>query len=870
MPDSMKILNRGFILQNSDKIATTDRIEPAILATTFLPATTTTATQNMKADLAPVASLAIPVARAFTGIKAEEVRLVDPVMALRISYIVFPTAGFPRNKLTVPISPSFNVTDDQFFEDPADKTKKLYLPRYRISEQNVSGSQQYKISLVQEGNAWSLIINLDKYPAPTIEADSHNASELAHQVAILLRYQIKGSNGAQKELSFQEVTLEPSGLESVLKLNSLAERDEIYRALTEDDYQSVLIVRRAINVAIPVKMADASATIVSSGTHAIRGTWSFSFDTGNEGGQNDDVWWDQETSTTRKLVPTHKARIVNLGSVDFDSLSISQLKGMTYGTDSINGNAENKIPVDPVVKWRRGAQPLLESDDVGIKTMPMIGRRIMVDPIKVNFNSENNLINGDVFAVITNSGNYAKVLVTDYGYNLGVKWVTYAADAVTSEPLFREVTRALDDLPDPHPFIFPPGLHPYIFHNIAPSTTDVSGLVHLQVDSASYYQDTAQPYIFYYLPDSFKIARKPDSPHDPIISVKFPTEDSVNLSYFAMPYTDATRLSSAVEKLKQNPSFLAASLPQGIDRPLLQPLQVDPVKTEFFLGVPGQESSSGPFQDRSKNALINIITGITDQLTLTMEGFQEVFDSIFEGPALMLQGKVEANVYKDQTETIPFIARMNDLSGNILDYKEEQDNASGGVKATLINAIESPVKINNIGAQIKRDSATSRGEIRGLSLPVQLKPGESIQFIVAPLDQLAGTGPSHATFDPLSLEVLPDKAAILDKIVGSYVSPKPREITVKTLIFKDPKASEDLLEFIVEFKSGNQIELTPDKDTVKTTLKLSPDDLRNLILGNPGQSSYTYHITAVGKDGHLTQGPDKILEGDTLIVLGAN
>ncbi len=862
MPDRMKILNRGFILQSSDKIATKNQIEPAILATNFLPATVT---QNVKADLAPVASLAVPASRASTGIMAEEVRLVDPVMALRISYIVFPTVGFPRDKLTVPVSPSADVTDDQLFEDPADTTKKLYLPRYRISEQNVSGSQQYRISLEQDGNAWSLIINLDKYPAPTIEADSHNASELAHQVAILLRYQIKGSNGAQKELSFQEVTLEPSGLKSVLKLNSLAERDEIYRALTEDDYQSVLIVRRAIKVAIPVRTTDAnaSAPIVSSGTHAIKGTWSFSFDTGNEGGRNDDVWWDQETSTIRKLVPTHKARIVNLGRVDYDSLSISQLRGLTYGTDPINGNAESIAPIAPVIRTKPGAQSLIDSD-ARIR-IPLIKRRFIINPT-----DGNNLINGDVFAVVTNSGNYAKVQVTDYGYNLGIKWVTYAAGAGTNEPLFREVTRALDDLPAPHPFIFPPGLHPYMFHNITPSTTDVSGLVHVQVDSSSYYQDAAQPYLFYYLPDSFKIARKPDSPHNPIISVKFESEDSVKLAYFAMPYTDTTRLSNAMEKLKQNPSFLAASLPQGIDSPMLQPLQVDPVKTEFYLGVPGQESSSGPFQDRSKNALINIITGITDQLTLTMDGFQEIFDSIFEGPALMFQGKVEANVYKDQTETIPFIARMNDLSGSILDYIEEQDSASGGVKATLINAIESPVKINSIGAEISRDSTKSRGEVRGLSLPVQLKPGERVQFVVAPLDQLAGSAPSHATFDPLSLEVLPDKAAILDKIVGNYVSPKPREITIKTPVFKDPEASKGLLEFIVEFKSGNQIELTGEKDTVKTTLKLTPGDLRNLILGSPEQSSYTYNITAVGKDGHLTKGPDKILAGDTIIVLGAN
>ena len=33
---------------------------------------------------------------------------------------------------------------------------------------------------------------------------------------------------------------------------------------------------------------------------------------------------------------------------------------------------------------------------------------------------------GDVFAVRTAEGNYAKVLVVAYGYNMEIQWVTYA------------------------------------------------------------------------------------------------------------------------------------------------------------------------------------------------------------------------------------------------------------------------------------------------------------------------------------------------------------------------------------------------------------------------------------------------------------
>jgi len=63
-----------------------------------------------------------------------------------------------------------------------------------------------------------------------------------------------------------------------------------------------------------------------------------------------------------------------MGVVDFNSITAAQLKGLTYTATPIKG-----------------------------KDLPT----------------------GDVFAVFTNGGNHAKVLVTAYGYNLKIMWVTY-------------------------------------------------------------------------------------------------------------------------------------------------------------------------------------------------------------------------------------------------------------------------------------------------------------------------------------------------------------------------------------------------------------------------------------------------------------
>ena len=318
------------------------------------------------------------------------------------------------------------MTDTVLFEDAANPTKKFYLPRYRIAEQNVSGQQQYQISLETSGQSWHLTLHLEKYPAPEIREAVREAEEINHEVTVILHYRFMSGNSreAQKELGFQEVTTTGGRLRATLRVDSLSERDQLYQVITNPDYRAFLIVRRTMKVAIPVT----SSLVVSSGTVTLgskaaygpdtclqgyvwreafpgdhvcvigetrskaaadnrqanariaRGSWQFDFDAGKQTAGSGDVGWEQRTEIIQHMAPLGNAQIAHLGMVDFDAVSTVQLQGLSY----------NRGPMD---------------------------------------NAITQLINGNVFAV-TNTGNYAKMQILQYGYNnrsynLDLRWVTY-------------------------------------------------------------------------------------------------------------------------------------------------------------------------------------------------------------------------------------------------------------------------------------------------------------------------------------------------------------------------------------------------------------------------------------------------------------
>jgi hypothetical protein len=120
--------------------------------------------------------------------------------------------------------------------------------------------------------------------------------------------------------------------------------------------------------------------VQSKGSTVLKGTWTFDFDTGTQGpATGADIWWRQVNSITRLLVPQSGAMLAHMGKPNFDAVSYQTLQKQSYTATSINGSN----------------------------------------------NAANQLKAGTVIAIKTNAGRYAKMRIDNYGYNLGITWVTY-------------------------------------------------------------------------------------------------------------------------------------------------------------------------------------------------------------------------------------------------------------------------------------------------------------------------------------------------------------------------------------------------------------------------------------------------------------
>ena len=136
-------------------------------------------------------------------------------------------------------------------------------------------------------------------------------------------------------------------------------------------------------------------------TATIEGTWYFDIDTGliTTNLATGDLWWEQVTTgenAVRYIVPENGAMFANLGIVDFSS--VVDCSVYTLSAELINGSVDNnKIPA------------------------------------------------GTVLVARTNLGNYAKMRIDVYGYNLNVT-IVYQDDGTTIVPEFSSLTVLLISL----------------------------------------------------------------------------------------------------------------------------------------------------------------------------------------------------------------------------------------------------------------------------------------------------------------------------------------------------------------------------------------------------------------------------------------
>ena len=178
---------------------------------------------------------------------------------------------------------------------------------------------------------------------------------------------------------------------------------------------------------------------------------------------------------------------------------------------------------------------------------------------------------------------------------------------------------------------------------MTPGTSN--GLVRHSIDwngtTHFYYQSNRSQNAFYYMPDTFKLARRPEPPHKPIVSVSFASADQsleavrVKVTYVAVPVVNRERLTAALPAIRALiPATLAA---EPIE---LEPLLPAPKALRLNLSYPGSDTSTGPFAPRPQ-AFVDLRSGIVDSIPeLTYEQFRGLFDALFSTGQLTLTGNV--------------------------------------------------------------------------------------------------------------------------------------------------------------------------------------------------------------------------------------
>jgi hypothetical protein len=413
------------------------------------------------------------------------------------------------------------------------------------------------------------------------------------------------------------------------------------------------------------------------------------------------------------------------------------------------------------------------------------------------------------------------------------------------------------------PFLFPAELHGYIYRDVTVNPDQPLGLVRHQVAWNNqfhlYLQDEARPYLFFYLPDSFKLARASQSPYHPLITVKFRQSESdpagvtVSFTYVALAALDSERIEAATTVLQTRvpPALLQAN---GIVfEPLLLTEAVD-----FRLTLPGQGAQARPA------ALVSLRDGIQDTLTMSLMEFRELFDALFTSGVSLFHGVINVTLDGELLPSIPLVAHLDDMIGPLFD-SQEQAEADGALRVTLINAIESPLRIDNLRASLRRlhdeQDELLPATIQELTTPLQLASRASTSFRVVP--QIPGdSGEAFAAvLDTSGVTVLPDRDAVFTAILDPTVVVQPVvSLIIQTVpsLFQPVANAAAIVAIQVLFESGAVAQFTADSCTAAQALCEQsldvPLSLRDFIVGTLSLGTYRYKVRVIRADGTLQEG----------------
>jgi hypothetical protein len=510
-------------------------------------------------------------------------------------------------------------------------------------------------------------------------------------------------------------------------------------------------------------------------------------------------------------------------------------------------------------------------------------------------------------AAITTNDGAAGILVTR-SVQVGIP-----VSPAGAPPLFRAVTRGLQMVAEPNPLFLNLELNRYLYDGAAPGGGG-PGLTAFQVKWQdrffSYWQDAARPQIFYYLPDSFRVARRSAAPFYPMMAIRVaaggakPEDARMTLELAATPWIDPARLAAAGRELarklpaapapdappagasggpagglggvlggliggaigggqgqqagSQIGAVIGAAVGAGAtggadDDAAASGLQFEPLivsKAALWLALPG---AGGAGLVERPGAQVDVRAALFDAETLTLTEFQSVYDALFGGSLALLRGELRIDLGGGAAERVPFSARLDDTNGDLLQTAIAVGPTPDSLQLTLTNAIESPVTVPRLDAWLRRGKDRVPALLGGMALPLELAPGQSVSVVLQPSAALPGAGPPEPIVDLSAARAKPDPglvwAALLDP---STPADYARAITVQAVasMFDPPpdKPDDRVLSILVQFESGGTVQLTPDKPQAETSVR---QPLADIVLRRGGVPTYRYRCQLVRRSGRL-------------------
>jgi hypothetical protein len=432
-----------------------------------------------------------------------------------------------------------------------------------------------------------------------------------------------------------------------------------------------------------------------------------------------------------------------------------------------------------------------------------------------------------------------------------------AAHSTPDNQLYRQSSYSVDVHLDRDLFVFDPAQYPLIFSPVQDASQKVFGVTLQQLEYKGrihhYFQDDARKYIYYYLPDSFKVTRGIDPPFAPQIIVRFQSSDGslenmrVSMEYVAAPVIDAERLQAARLAFKPDASI---PMPPGLTDAVFQPLVVDdPGQLTLKLALP-RADAVGSSREPRPGVVTKLTDGFRDEIDgLTIANFQDLFDALFGKSAFLLTGEVGVAKSGDgagsrPAESIPFEIRLDDLFGRLL-VETETPGTDGRITVKLKNAIESPLTIRSVPVFISCDAAIFPAHIENLSkggvaitFPVDLAPTEEICLDVVSNDLLPMSASApDALFDLDDVLVKPDAAALWSAILDASV---PAEYTRKISVQAFDKwfaPDTNVMAIALDFERGDHVVLDRQHLTADAHVRVPISDL---VLRKVQDSQYQY------------------------------